>query len=51
MVAREDRTLAWPDRVALRLHLLACKACPRFEMQMLVMRNNLKQWRNYVAPD
>jgi hypothetical protein len=51
MVAREDRTLAWTDRVALRLHLLACKACPRFERQMLSMQNNLKQWRNYTTLD
>lgn len=51
MVAREDRPLAWPDSLALRLHLLACKACPRFELQMLVMRNSLKQWRNYTTPD
>ena len=51
MVAREDRALEWPDRLALRLHLLACKACPRFERQMLQMRNQLKQWRNYAAPD
>ncbi len=51
MVAREDRALAWPDRLALRLHLLACKACPRFERQMLAMRNNLKQWRNYTVSD
>ena len=50
MVAREDRALAWPDRVALHLHLLACKACPRFERQMLVMRNQLSQWRNYTTP-
>jgi hypothetical protein len=51
LVAREDRALALPDRVALRLHLLICKACPRFEGQLLSMRNQLKQWRNYTAPD
>ena len=51
MVAREDMALAWADRVALRLHLLACQACPRFERQLLHMRNNLKQWRNYTTPD
>jgi hypothetical protein len=51
MVAREDRDLDWPDRLALRLHLLACKACPRFERQMLQMRNQFKQWRNYTTPD
>jgi hypothetical protein len=51
MVAREDRALNWPDRFALGLHLLACKACPRFEGQMLEMRNQLKRWRNYTTPD
>jgi len=51
MVAREDRSLAWRDRLALRLHLLVCKACPRFERQMLGMRQQLKQWRNYTMPD
>jgi hypothetical protein len=51
MVAREDRSLAWRDRLALHLHLLACKACPRFERQMLGMRQQLKEWRNYTMPD
>jgi hypothetical protein len=51
MVAREDRPLAWSDQLALRLHLLVCKACPRFERQLLCMRSSLKQWRNYTAPD
>lgn len=51
MVAREDRKLGWSDCLALRLHLLICKACPRFERQMLGMRNQLREWRNYTAPD
>jgi Putative zinc-finger len=48
LVAREDRTLPWADRLALRLHLLACTACPRFARQMLTLRNSMKQWRNYT---
>lgn len=51
MVGREDHALAWNDRLALRLHLLVCKACPRFERQLLVMRNQLKEWRNDASPD
>ena len=47
MVAREDRALPWPDRLALRLHLAVCSACPKFEKQMLTMRNAMRQWRNY----
>ncbi|WP_342620209.1 zf-HC2 domain-containing protein [Rhodoferax sp. GW822-FHT02A01] len=51
MVAREDRALGLADRLALRLHLLICEACPRFERQMLAMRNGMKQWRNYTTQD
>jgi len=47
MLAREDRALALSDRLALKLHLLACQACPRFERQVLTMRNAMRQWRNY----
>jgi hypothetical protein len=45
LVAREDRALSLPDSVALRLHLMACKACPRFENQILTMRQAMAQWR------
>ncbi len=48
LVAREDRALPLGDRVALRLHLMACAACPRFERQLLTLRNSMRQWRNYV---
>lgn len=48
MVAREDRPLSLGDRLALRLHLMVCKACPRFERQLLTMRNSMRQWRHYV---
>ena len=49
LVAREDRVLPLSDRVALRLHLLACHACPRFERQLLTLRNAMKQWRRNVS--
>lgn len=48
MLAREDRALLLADRAALRMHLFICKACPRFERQLLTMRNAMKQWRGYV---
>jgi len=51
LVAREDRKLGLADRLALRLHMVICDACPRFERQMLTMRNGLKQWRNYTLPE
>jgi len=49
LVAREDRALGLADRVALRLHLVACDACPKFERQLLMLRNGLRQWRNYTG--
>ncbi|MES2937472.1 MAG: zf-HC2 domain-containing protein [Pseudomonadota bacterium] len=47
LIAREDRALPWTERVALRMHLAACRACPVFERQLLTMRNALRQWRHY----
>jgi hypothetical protein len=51
LVAREDRHLGLADRLALRMHMVICDACPRFERQMLTMRNSLQQWRNYASPE
>ena len=48
LVAREDRDLPTLERVALRLHLAACRACPVFERQILTMRNALGRWRHYT---
>ena len=48
MVAREDRALPLVERVALRLHLAACSACPVFERQLLTMRNAFQRWRHYT---
>jgi hypothetical protein len=51
LVAREDRPLSLSDTVALRLHLLACKACPHFENQILTMRQAMAQWRRGADED
>jgi len=51
VVAREDRDLGLADRLAVRMHMAICDTCPRFERQMLTMRNSFRQWRNYSGPD
>jgi len=51
LIAREDRALPWAERLALRFHLAACQACPRFERQVLTLRNAMKQWRHYTETD
>jgi hypothetical protein len=48
LVAQEDRELPAVERMALRLHLAACSACPRFERQLLTLRNSMRRWRNYI---
>lgn len=49
MVAREDRALPAADRLALRLHLLACSACPGFEQQLVLMRSAFGRWRHQAG--
>ena len=49
LVAREDRALPPAERLALRLHLMACGACPVFERQLLTMRKALDRWRHYTG--
>ncbi len=48
LVAREDRALSLPDTVALKLHLLACRACPEFENQILTMRLAMRHWAHHA---
>jgi hypothetical protein len=48
LVAQEDRKLPAVERVALRLHLAACSACPKFQRQLLTLRNVMRHWRNYT---
>lgn len=51
LIAREDRVLPLTERVGLRMHMVLCRACPRFERQVLTMRNAMKQWLNYTGDD
>ena len=48
LIAREDRALPRVERWALRLHLALCDACPRFERQLLTLRNAMGRWRHYT---
>ena len=48
LIAREDRDLPLADRLALRVHMAMCQACPSCERQVLTMRNAMKNWRQYA---
>jgi hypothetical protein len=51
VIAREDRDLPLPERLALRIHMKLCDTCPVFERQIITMRNAMRQWRSYQSPD
>lgn len=51
VIAREDRALPWRERLALRLHMSICAACPNFERQIFSMRDAMRQWRNYQGSE
>lgn len=46
LLAREDRRLGLEERLALRLHLAACDACPLFAKQVQTLRSAFTQWRH-----
>lgn len=47
----EDQALPWRERLAVRLHLLACQACPRFVAQVALIRRASERWRRYSESD
>lgn len=48
VTSRQDRVLPVADRIALRLHLMACKACPTFDRQIKLMSEAMGSWRRYA---
>lgn len=51
ITSQRDRELPLADRIALQLHLLACKACPTFARQARLMDGAMGRWRGYVERD
>jgi len=43
----QDRQLPFVDRVAVRVHMVICDACPKFLAQVGLMRKAMDQWRHY----
>jgi hypothetical protein len=42
-----DRELTWREQLGLRFHMLICQACPRFQQQMVFMRQAMGRWKKY----
>jgi hypothetical protein len=45
MSQMQDRGLTAAERVKLRLHLAACKACTAFERQLRLLREAMRRYR------
>lgn len=46
-----DRDLPLGERLVVRLHMLICRACPRFERQARFMRVAMGRWKAYAEGD
>jgi hypothetical protein len=44
VIEGQDRTLPLPQRFAVRLHLMLCSACRRFEAQMAFLRQAMRRF-------
>jgi hypothetical protein len=49
MLQEQDQPLQLKDRLALKVHLWMCKACPSFQRQLQMMSRALSDWRNESA--
>ena len=47
LLQSQDRTLRTGERLGLRLHLMICEACTRFNGQLRVMRGATDHWKQY----
>ncbi|MFM2065343.1 MAG: hypothetical protein RLZZ584_252 [Pseudomonadota bacterium] len=48
ILAAQDRPATVGERVRVRLHLLACGACSRFNQQLDLMNRAMGRWRRYT---
>ena len=46
-----DRQLTWRERFAVRLHLLLCKYCSRFNQQLLSIKKGLLKMTQSIEND
>lgn len=47
VLAGEDRRLGWFERLLVRSHMKVCRACPKFQRQVDLMRASFGAWRRY----
>ena len=43
VIERQDRALPFMERIAVRIHLMMCGACRRFEAQMRFLREAVRR--------
>ncbi len=44
VIEGQDRKFGFAERLAVRVHLVMCSACRRFEGQMILLRQALKSF-------
>ena len=51
MLQSLDRDLSWHERLAVRLHMIVCAACPEFSRQTQFLRESMGRWKRYSERD
>jgi putative zinc finger protein len=51
VLRQQDQPLPWHERLAVRLHLRICAACPRFVRQVALMQSAMRRWRKPLEQD
>jgi hypothetical protein len=46
-----DRKLPLSQRISLRIHLLMCKLCPRFQKQLQFLKDSLNQYQREAGAE
>jgi hypothetical protein len=44
VIEAQDRQLSFSERISVRIHLMMCGACQRFELQMKFLREALRRF-------
>ncbi len=46
----QEQRLGWRKRMGLRVHLMLCRGCSNFRLQLEIIRNAIRRYRDDDAP-
>jgi hypothetical protein len=46
----QEQPLGWRQRMGLRVHLMLCRGCSNFRLQLDIIRNTIRRYRDDDTP-